>query len=137
MIRHLADSQGMAVLLSSHLLHDVQTVCDSIAIINQGRTVASGGIASFTQGKAASYRFVVADLNRAVELSKAQKWKIVSKDETANALVVESDQEPSSLNESLVKAGIKVSRIEGVTRSLEDAFLELTRGANGSTGGLS
>jgi len=124
-IRHLADSQGMAVLLSSHLLHDVQAVCDSIAIINLGRTIASGSVSSFTQGKA-TYRLVVDDLPKATAIAESGKWKVVEKDEAAKSFITESDQEVSSLNESLVKIGVKVSRIESVSRSLEDAFLELT-----------
>jgi ABC-2 type transport system ATP-binding protein len=129
MIRRLADTQGMAVLLSSHLLHDVQAVCDSIAIINFGRTVAEGSMASFTQGKA-TYRLVVSDLNAAVSLSQSNKWNVVKSIEADHAYIVESTQEISDLNEVLVKSGIKVSRIEGVTRSLEDAFLELTNSSN-------
>jgi ABC-2 type transport system ATP-binding protein len=129
MIRHLADTEGMAVLLSSHLLHDVQAVCDSIAVINFGRTVAEGSMSSFTQGKAI-YRLVVSERNRAISLSQSNKWTIVKDDKTEDAFTAASEQEISGLNEILVKAGIKVSRIEGVNRSLEDAFLELTNSNN-------
>jgi ABC-2 type transport system ATP-binding protein len=129
MIRHLADTEGMAVLLSSHLLHDVQAVCDSIAVINFGRTVAEGSMSSFTQGKAI-YRLVVSERNRAISLSQSNKWTVVKDDKTEDAFTAASEQEISGLNEILVKAGIKVSRIEGVNRSLEDAFLELTNSNN-------
>jgi ABC-2 type transport system ATP-binding protein len=135
MIRHLADSRGMAVLLSSHLLHDVQAVCDSIAVINLGRTVASGGIESFTRGKSAVYRFGVNDIARAVSLSEKEKWKVIGSESAAGTMLIESDSDASDLNEILVKAGIKVSRIESVTRSLEEAFLELTKGEGGNHGG--
>jgi ABC-2 type transport system ATP-binding protein len=135
MIRGLADSHGMAVLLSSHLLHDVQAVCDSIAVINQGRTVASGEMGSFTQGKSAAYRLVVSEIGKAKTIAESGQWKTVSETPATGTLVVESEQEISALNELLVLAGIKVSRIEGISRSLEDAFLELTGGTSVMNGG--
>jgi ABC-2 type transport system ATP-binding protein len=135
MIRNLADTQGMAVLLSSHLLHDVQAVCDSIAVINLGRTVATGDMASFTKGKAAAYRFVVDPLEQAIAVAEKEKWKIVNSVESDKSMVIETTDDASGINETLVKAGIKVSRIEVVSRSLEDAFLELTRSDNPVQGG--
>ncbi len=47
MIRRLADEQGMAVLISSHLLHDVQAVCDSLVVLKEGHVIAAGDTASF------------------------------------------------------------------------------------------
>jgi ABC-2 type transport system ATP-binding protein len=102
MIRNLADTQGMAVLLSSHLLHDVQAVCDSIAVINLGRTVATGDMASFTKGKAAAYRFVVDPLEQAIAVAEKEKWKIVNSVESDKSMVIETTDDASGINETLV-----------------------------------
>jgi ABC-2 type transport system ATP-binding protein len=135
LIRSLADSRGMAVLLSSHLLHDVQAVCDSITVINLGRTVASGNVSSFTEGKKAGFKLTVSDIMRSVELAKSSGWAVSKSDAASGQLVVESELEVSALNELLVISGVKVSRIEAITRSLEDAFLELTNsGSSPGTG---
>jgi ABC-2 type transport system ATP-binding protein len=135
MIRHLADSHGMAVLLSSHLLHDVQAVCDSIGVISQGRTVASGNVGSFTQGKAKAYKLAVSDLAQAGAVSERAHWKVIESDAGSGHVTVEGEMEISDLNEALVAAGVKVSGIAAVSRSLEDAFLELTVGLGKNGGG--
>lgn len=126
MIRRLADEQGMAVLVSSHLLHDVQAVCDSVAIIKNGSLIAAGDTASFLQSGAAAFRFAVSGVARASALSTQQGWHVRVSDCTAGFLVVESPQPPETLNTLLVQAGIRVSRIESMQRTLEETFLELT-----------
>ena len=42
LIRSLADGEGMAVLMSSHLLHQVEWVCDRVAVMDRGRVIAQG-----------------------------------------------------------------------------------------------
>jgi len=126
MIRRLADEQGMAVLVSSHLLHDVQAVCDSVAIIKNGSLIAAGDTASFLQSGAAAFRFAVSGVARASALSTQQGWHVRASDSAAGFLVVESPQPPETLNTLLVQAGIRVSRIESMQRTLEETFLELT-----------
>jgi ABC-2 type transport system ATP-binding protein len=53
LIRQLCDEQGLSVLLSSHLLHQVQRICDRVGILNRGRLVASGTIAELINRKTA------------------------------------------------------------------------------------
>lgn len=126
MIRRLADEQGMAVLVSSHLLHDVQAVCGSVAIIKNGLLIAAGDTASFLQSGTAAIRFAVSDVARASALGMAHGWHVRASDSAAGFLVVESPQPPEALNALLVQAGIQVSRIESMQRTLEETFLQLT-----------
>lgn len=69
MIRHLADERGLAVLISSHLLHDVQAICDSVAILKEGRVLAAGPVNSFLQASVPVFRFVVNDVAAASALA--------------------------------------------------------------------
>jgi ABC-2 type transport system ATP-binding protein len=48
LIRRLADQRGLAVFVSSHLLGEIERVCDRIAIVHRGRTLAEGTIAALT-----------------------------------------------------------------------------------------
>lgn len=50
LLRRLAD-EGVTVFLSSHLLHEVEQVCDRVAVLNKGRVVAEGAVASLLAGK--------------------------------------------------------------------------------------
>ena len=51
LIRHLGGS-GRAVLLSSHVLHEVEQVCDSLAILSNGKLIAQGGVADLLRSRA-------------------------------------------------------------------------------------
>lgn len=125
MIRHLADERGMAVLISSHLLHDVQAICDSIVVLKEGCVIANSDIASFLHSSVAAFRFVVSDTARAASISTENGWQIESVDEKNSLLTVKSEQPPHTLNERLVHAGVRVSRIEPAQNTLEETFLKL------------
>ena len=124
MIRHLADERGMAVLVSSHLLHDVQAVCDTVAVLKEGRMIAAGDIASFLRAGATAFRFAVSDVARASAIATEHGWHVRAGGD--GSFVAESEQPPDALNEVLVLAGVRVSRIEAVEHTLEEAFLRLT-----------
>lgn len=126
MIRHLADERGMAVLVSSHLLHDVQAVCDTVAVLQEGRTIAAGDIASFLRAGATAFRFAVSDVARASAIGTEHGWHVRAGAGADGTFVAESEQPPDALNELLVRAGVRVSRIEAVGHTLEEAFLRLT-----------
>jgi ABC-2 type transport system ATP-binding protein len=50
LLRQLADERGIAVFVSSHLLGEVEKVCDRIAIVHRGRVLAEGSVAALTAG---------------------------------------------------------------------------------------
>jgi ABC-2 type transport system ATP-binding protein len=54
LLRRLADERGLAVFVSSHLLGEIEKVCDRIAIVHRGRALAEGTVAELTQGGARS-----------------------------------------------------------------------------------
>jgi len=51
LVRHLADDRGVTVLLSSHLLDEVERICDRVAILHHGRLVAEGAVSDLLQGE--------------------------------------------------------------------------------------
>ena len=72
LIRRLAD-QGMTVLLSSHLLTEVEEVCNRVAIVRTGRIVYEGEIADLKRGAGTSYRLETTDDERALAVCRAQR----------------------------------------------------------------
>lgn len=126
MIRHLADERGLAVLISSHLLHDVQAICDSVAILKEGRVLAAGPVDSFLQAPVPAFRFTVDDVLRASVLAAENGWQVSVPDPKAAFLVAQSEQPPAELNAIFVHAGLRVSRIESAGQTLEETFLALT-----------
>ena len=71
LIRRLAD-EGMTVLLSSHLLAEVEEVCNRVAIVRTGRIVYEGEIAELKRSAGTAYRLATTDDERAQAVCRAQ-----------------------------------------------------------------
>ncbi|WP_370248130.1 ABC transporter ATP-binding protein [Nocardioides sp.] len=130
-IRDLGAS-GVTVLLSSHILAEVQQVCDSATIIGRGRMLASGSVSDLIGGQDAGHRVRVdGDPATAFQVLAAAG---VSARIDGDALVVE-DPDGARISRTLGGAGLWVSELVPQRRDLESVFLELTEGeALGHTG---
>jgi ABC-2 type transport system ATP-binding protein len=121
MMRSLV-AEGRTVVLSSHLLDEVEKTCDAIAIVDQGKVVVQGSIDELT-GEASSVLVATGDDERAHALLAdygAERidggLRVPSEDESTTA----------SINRRLVEAGVDVHRLEPERISLERRFLEIT-----------
>jgi ABC-2 type transport system ATP-binding protein len=120
-IRSLGES-GVTVLLSSHILAEVQQVCTSATIIGNGRLLASGRVEDLL-GASTSYRVVVDD-HDAARRALADGPYDVRADGTA--LLVETQAPAAEITRTLGEAGIWLSELTAVRPDLETVFLELT-----------
>ena len=77
LIREVASS-GRTVLLSSHLLHEVEQVCDSVAILSRGRLIAQGRVQELLKGQGA-VRLATTDDAQAVGVLSALDWVVEAK----------------------------------------------------------
>ncbi len=119
-IRALGES-GVTVLLSSHILAEVQQVCTSATIIGNGRLLASGEVQDLL-GSSNAHRVVTPDPARAAEvLTRAG----LSPSLDAGVLRVETD-DASSVTRTLAEAGIWLSELTPLRPDLETFFLQLT-----------
>jgi ABC-2 type transport system ATP-binding protein len=117
-------AEGRTVFVSSHILSEVEHACDRVAIVAHGKCIASGRVSELLQGTNSRFRVRVDDL-RARGVLTARGW-VVSPDADGAFLV---DVDPSRSHEvtsTLAGAGIYLSELSPVARSLEDVFLELT-----------
>jgi ABC-2 type transport system ATP-binding protein len=120
-IRELGEA-GVTVLLSSHILAEVQQVCTSATIIGNGRLLASGRVDDLL-GTSTSYRVGVPDPVAARSALTAAGFRVVD----GADLQVETDQ-PAAVTEALGAAGIWLSELTPLRPDLETVFLELTAG---------
>ena len=132
MIRGLGES-GVTVLLSSHILAEVQQVCHSVSIIGNGRLLASGEVDSLLGGAGRSTtRVVVADPAAAAQVLTRGGHEVRREGE---ALLVDDVEDPAEVTRLLAEQRIYVREIGRVGPDLEQAFLELTRGETLEAGG--
>jgi ABC-type multidrug transport system ATPase subunit len=117
---------GRTVLLSSHLLNEVELTCDRVGVITSGKLVAEGTIEEMRS------RGGRAILIRATPLGQARRLleAVLSPDQVSEQdglLSVQADpSQAASLNRRLVADGVDVSELRMSEQSLEDIFLQLT-----------
>jgi ABC-2 type transport system ATP-binding protein len=123
LIRSLAADRGKTVFLSSHLLHEVQQVCDRIAIISKGEIVRESGIAELLRHDG-GLRVEVAPLDVA-EAALAPRWAV---ERTGDALLVRATREEApEIVRLLTGAGADLFALGIEQRNLEDVFLSITQ----------
>lgn len=138
-IRRLA-AEGMAVFVSSHLLSEIQLLCDRVAIISKGRVLTVGRVEELIKE---SSNYVVWELvprNRGEELLRAAGVDIVREAEDVlddaiiagigqQALVTRMEADAAAeLVPEMVKAGIRIHAVQKVNPTLEQLFLQMTEG---------
>lgn len=125
LIKSLPDQYGITVLLSSHLLSEIEQIATSVGIISDGRLLYQGTMRSLQAGGKASIRFQTADPARAEAVLLERGYMPVAQ---GNQLTFDylRDEEVSRINRILVEQDIPVIRIEEHKKSLEDIFLDLT-----------
>ena len=122
-IRSLGES-GVTVLLSSHILAEVQQVCASATIIGNGRMLASGRVDDLLDGAAGGYRVAVADPARATTLLVTAGFAVTPQ---GDALLVQTDRPPEEITRELARHEVWVAGLAAERQDLESYFLELTR----------
>jgi ABC-type multidrug transport system ATPase subunit len=125
LIRRLRDEFKLTVLLSSHLLTEIEQLCNRVGIIHEGRLLYEGGPEALV-APTSLYKVRVDDLSRAFELLTTKSGVTVSRNGTS-FLRIDADAESiPDVNALLVAHGIKVYELSPDQESLEGAFLRLT-----------
>jgi ABC-2 type transport system ATP-binding protein len=123
LVRRLG-SGDRTVLLSSHMLGEVQQICDRVGVISHGRLIAEGAVDDLRgRGSVLVRAEPLAEAReRAERLLGAGRVEVLD-----GTLRLDSDlADAPRINRELVLAGVAVSEIRPVERTLEDVFLELT-----------
>jgi ABC-2 type transport system ATP-binding protein len=115
---------GRTVLLSSHLLGEVQQICDRVGIINEGRMVAERTVGEL---RGRQELVIAADpLDEARHRLTSMYGADAVRTEGRRLRVGLDPQDVAKVNRVLVGAGIAVSELRTAERALEDVFFELT-----------
>jgi ABC-2 type transport system ATP-binding protein len=126
MIRELGES-GVTVLLSSHILAEVQQVCHSVSIIGNGKLITSGKVEDLVGDNTLSVaRVWVADTEAATRHLEQARYRVVRDGDHLN---VEGFEHPEDITRVLAEHGLYVRELAPIRGDLESVFLQLTRGA--------
>ncbi|MBC6971617.1 ABC transporter ATP-binding protein [Bacillus sp. Xin] len=122
-IKKIAHEQGKAVLVSSHLLSEVELMCDRVIIIQHGEYVATQNIQRDDNLEMETIHIRVDDVKQAAELLEYD----VTIQDNELVMTVENEEIPNVIR-TLTEQGIRIYRVYEERKTLEEKFLELTGG---------
>jgi ABC-2 type transport system ATP-binding protein len=128
LIRRLAD-QGMTVLLSSHLMAEVEELCDRVAIVGNGRVLYEGALGELIAGTAGRYELRTTDDAEAAEIAARVVGDV---EQTSDGLAFSADESTAAeITLALGAAGIGITALVPRTATLEELFFRMTEPSNG------
>lgn len=135
LMRELAQS-GMAVFISSHMLNEVEQLCDRIGIIQQGRMVTEQPMDALLKAtEQQSILLRVTDPRRVARILRRERIRIKRITEESLVIQLEKEKYIPQLVRFLVAHHIDIYAVEPLKTSLEDQFLELIDKADRLRGG--
>lgn len=128
-IKRLRDEEGINFLVSTHILSELERVCDSVVILNEGVVLTYGPLSELTS-EYASPKYMI-KVDNPQKLLKSVSKKTMAKLEPKGEFILANTEDPDSLVEeinSLVKQGIiTLKELKLLTPNLEDIFVEVMR----------
>jgi ABC-2 type transport system ATP-binding protein len=124
---------GKTIIISSHILSELQTLCNRVAIIERGKLIYSGPVQGVRDQMSTGrivWVTVSSDQNRAVELLKARPEIATAEpvDGRVRVTLVNHDTDHALIAETLVTGGARLTGLREDELGLEEVFLRVTRG---------
>lgn len=129
MLKKISKEKNMAVFISSHILSEIELMCDRIAIIDNGEIIEIKDLHDKREEEKQEVLFEVSFKDKASEVLEKLGYNPLIEDEGIKLLVDKEDI--PVINKHLVEDDIKVYGISSKHRSLEEEFIEKTKGTKG------
>jgi ABC-2 type transport system ATP-binding protein len=120
-VLRLREERGMTILFNSHLLSEVEQMCDRVAIIRQGELVYDGDLEGIADERL-TLRIDAEPAQRAAEVLRA----LGAEEGRERRVLFPAGTDPSAVSRALVEAGVNLREMSRVRRSLEDVYLEVS-----------
>jgi ABC-2 type transport system ATP-binding protein len=125
LIRSLA-AEGITIFVSSHLLTEIEQLCDHVAVMSAGNILAQGSLEELRSHGQSRLILKVDKKGQTLEVLKLQGLRKIKSVGDTLVAPVSADLNVSKINEALVKKKIQVSEIRVEHPSLEEYFVDLT-----------
>ena len=129
-LKKIAKEEKIAVFVSSHLLSEMQLMCDKIAVIDKGKLIKTENIKNETeQEEKQNYEIEAKPLEQAKRIIEEKWQKEIKVQEEKLCFMAQKEEMPQMVKE-FVDAQIKVYSITVKEKSLEDTFFNITKEGN-------
>jgi ABC-2 type transport system ATP-binding protein len=118
-------AEGRTIVLCSHLLHEVEQVCDSVAIFQRGRIITQGRTSAIIGG-AAELEVRLPEIDAAELALRESPWRDAFRRQDGALFIVAPANDGHRVNRFLADRGLYADVLRPVQQSLEEAFFELT-----------
>ncbi len=125
LIKRLPSEYGMTVLISSHLLSEIDQIATSVGVISKGKMIFQDSIEEMRMLSQQKISLKLDDNEKAWRFLSSKGVKVEPENDCL-ALVEQSDQEIAHVIRMLVENNFSIYRVEEEKRSLEDTFLQMT-----------
>ena len=122
--------EGTTIFLNSHLLSEIEMICDQVAILNKGNVVRTGAIAELTAQKLTYEIQLSAPISEDLKLSLSHKYFSLEFKDTSLTATLKDKSELNSIIDTLRASGIGIEGMTQQKTSLEDYFIQLVKGDN-------
>jgi ABC-2 type transport system ATP-binding protein len=130
LLKYLAHTQGLTVFISSHILQEMQQMCDTVCIINGGHIIRTGSVQELTKSASGLYRYRFRPMDKAVALlqeNAADRIAGITEDYIDLRI---REEEIDMLNRRMMENDVAIYGLSPVEISLEQSFIEITGGGN-------
>lgn len=128
LIRHLSESMGITIFMSSHLLSEVQQIADYIAIIDKGQLLQEGTLQSINSSEQSFLILETNKLKNTIQIIESLNFNY--ENTSAGIKVFCTREDNMKINKLLVKNSINVYNLGSVSKTLEERFLGITHESN-------
>lgn len=130
-IRRLSREEGISIFISSHILHEVQLLCDRVAIIDHGKMIWTGPVDQLLD-RDMRVEWELEPIESGMKLLRSLPYVTACEQKEQNRIVTHfSEEKIDEANRLLIKEGIAVTSIRRENYTLEDVFLKMTGGRAG------
>ncbi|MEF2966576.1 ABC transporter ATP-binding protein [Paenibacillus sp. M1] len=127
-LKDLAHKEGVGIMISSHLMSEMEMMCDRVAILQKGKLVGVHKISDMADDERTQVRFEVDRPDLAVQiLQSIMSGKEITTDQQNIQVHIPKAKIPE-VSRKLMASGINVYGVHSVKKTLEDKFMEITGG---------
>jgi ABC-2 type transport system ATP-binding protein len=122
--------EGTTIFLNSHLLSEIEMMCDRVAILNKGKVVRTGTISELTTQKLVYIIQLSAPVSEDLRVRLSQSHFSLELKDTSLTVTLKDKSELNSIIDTLRADGIGIEGMTQQKTSLEDYFIQLVKGEN-------
>ncbi|WHY77836.1 ABC transporter ATP-binding protein [Neobacillus sp. WH10] len=124
----IVKNEGVGVIISSHLMSEMEMMCDRVAILNKGKLIGIHHVSEMVEDECSEVRFEVDRPDYAIQvLQSLLSGKAIIADRKQIKVRIPKERIPE-ISQQLLSEGINVYNVQTVKKTLEDKFIEITGG---------